>query len=282
MRRALNILSIDVEELYHAEYVRSTVSGRGLEARARVGIEEALRLLEKHGRKATFFFVGEVAERWPDILIELEELGHEIGFHGYSHRPLWEMGPDEFRRELAAFRNILGHACKGFRAPSFSLDMRTSWALRILAENGYSYDSSIFPIRTPLYGLSGAPIKPYRPSLSDPRAEDTNGPLLEFPIAVFKMGPVKLPIGGGFYLRLTPVEAILATIRSLNKKGIPAVIFVHSWELDPQTPIIPLDDPLKTFVTYYNIRMTVKKLSCLISRARFTSFEHYLEETGVA
>ncbi|RLF13694.1 MAG: polysaccharide deacetylase, partial [Thermoprotei archaeon] len=243
MRRALNILSIDVEELYHAEYVRSTVSGRGLEARARVGIEEALRLLEKHGRKATFFFVGEVAERWPDILIELEELGHEIGFHGYSHRPLWEMGPDEFRRELAAFRNILGHACKGFRAPSFSLDMRTSWALRILAENGYSYDSSIFPIRTPLYGLSGAPIKPYRPSLSDPRAEDTNGPLLEFPIAVFKMGPVKLPIGGGFYLRLTPVEAILATIRSLNKKGIPAVIFVHSWELDPQTPIIPLDDP---------------------------------------
>lgn len=281
--KTLNILSVDVEELYHAEYVKRATSSRVLRAtpRARAGVEAALGLLGKHGASATFFFVGEVAEREPGLLDELEEHGHEVGFHGYHHKPLWEMGPHELREELAAFRRLSGRSCRGFRAPSFSISAETAWALGVLAGEGYAYDSSVFPLKTPLYGLPGAPTRPYRPSLADPRLEDEASPLMEFPVTVLELGPLRLPVGGGFYLRLTPARVILAVIRSLNKRGIPAVLFVHSWELDPGTPIVPLEDPLKSLVTYYNIRATAEKLSYLLSKAKFTSFEGYLEALGL-
>jgi len=281
--RASNILSIDVEELYHAEYVRRAASSQVLRARprARIGVEAALKLLRDHGASATFFFVGEVAEREPSLIEELEEEGHEIGFHGYRHKPLWETEPQGFREELSAFKELLRRPCKGFRAPSFSINSETAWALDIIAREGFVYDSSVFPIKTSLYGLPGAPSKPYRPSLIDPRLEDEASPLVEFPITILELGPIKLPVGGGFYLRLTPAWTILAVVKSLNKKGIPAVIFVHSWELDLSTPIVPLGDPLKSFITYYNIKTTGEKLSYLLSRAEFTSFENYLEAQGL-
>jgi len=284
LKRVLNILSIDAEELYHAEYVRSSPSSYFLKRapRARAGIEMAMDILRKHDVRATFFFVGEVAERWPELTEELEEKGHEIGFHGYHHRPLWEMKPDELREEIRSFRSLLGHPCRGFRAPSFSIDMRTTWALRVLVGEGYLYDSSIFPFRTPLYGLPGAPTRPYRPSLSDPRLEDEDSPLLEFPITVGELGPLRIPIGGGFYLRLMPVNIIRTIIKDLNKRGLPAIIFVHSWELDAKTPISPLGSPFKTFITYYNIGATSKKLAYLISSVKFTTFEDYIENTGLA
>lgn len=281
--KILNILSIDVEELYHAEYVRKTASSRILRKRprARAGVEAALRILEERGTNATFFFVGEVAEREPGLLKELEERGHEIGFHGYHHRPLWETSPYEFKEGLVAFKKLLRSSCKGFRAPSFSINVDTAWALNILVREGLIYDSSIFPLKTPLYGLLKAPHRPYRPSLSDPRLEDKTSPLIEFPITVFKLGIFKLPVGGGFYLRLLPVRVILSVIKSLNKKGIPAVIFAHSWELDPNPPVIPLKNLVKSFVTYYNIRATTSKLSYLLSKVEFTSFEGYLETLGL-
>jgi len=278
----LNVISIDVEEIYHAELARRDAPRLklSLKPRALVGVRKALSLLEEHGVHATFFFVGEVAELDPGLPEELEERGHEVGFHGYHHKPLWELSPEGLREEIRAFKRLVQVRCVGFRAPSFSLDLRTSWALRVLAEEGFSYDSSVMPTRTPLYGLPGAPTRPYRPSLSDPRVEDESSPLLEFPATTLGLGPLRLPLTGGFYLRATPVRLLLAVIKRLNRCGLPAVLYVHTWELDPKTPLVPLRGPAKVFATYYSLTSTVRKLKYLLSQARFTSFMDYVERRG--
>ena len=279
----LNVISIDVEEIYHAELVRRDAPHLrvSLKPRALIGVRRALSLLEEHGVHATFFFVGEVAELDPGLPEELEEGGHEVGFHGYHHKPLWELSPEGLREEIRAFRRLVQVRCIGFRAPSFSLDLRTSWALRVLAEEGFSYDSSVMPTRTPLYGLPGAPTRPYRPSLSDPRIEDESSPLLEFPATTLGLGPLRLPLTGGFYLRATPVRLLLAVIRWLNRRGLPTVLYVHTWELDLGTPVVSLRSPVGTFVTYYNLRSVIKKLRYLLSHVRLTSFRDLIEEYGL-
>ena len=280
MGEILNIISVDVEEIYHAEYIRP--SARAVRwSRAPRGVEEALSLLDRLGVEATFFLVGEVVEKHPGLLRAILDRGHEVGFHGYSHKPLWRMTPSEFREELVLAKKVLRRNCKGFRAPSFSLDTRTSWALSILAEEGYIYDSSVFPARTPLYGLPDAPTRPYRPSLFDPRAEDNDAPIIEFPILTLEFNGIRIPLGGGFYLRLFPIELLLKVIHKLNEQGAPAVIYVHSWELDPMTPRIATTSPLKFFVTYYRLGSTSKKLASLLSKGRFTSFRRYLEHEGL-
>ena len=281
--RALNILSVDVEELYHAEYVRASAArwAHLLRPRALEGLNIVLDLLRECKAEATFFFVGEVAEASPGVLEELEGLGHEVGFHGYHHRPLWEMGPEELRDEVRAFRRLSRVRCEGFRAPSFSLDLRTAWALRVLAEEGFTYDSSIFPARTPLYGLPGAPTRPYKPSLSDPRLEDERSPIWEFPATLLELGPLRVPLCGGFYLRLTPADLIVGAVRRLNRHGQPAILYVHVWELDPKAGRVPLQSPWRTFVTYYNLGGVAVKLRHILRRARFTSFRSFMEREGL-
>lgn len=276
----LNIISIDVEEIYHAEYVRP-YAPTNIRPRAPDGVREALFLLDRSGAEATFFVVGEVAERHPGLLSAIRDRGHEVGFHGYSHKPLWRMVPEEFKDELSLAKKVLGRDCRGFRAPSFSLDLKTAWALGVLAEEGYVYDSSLFPARTPLYGLPGTPIVPYRPSLSDPRIMDKEGPIIEFPILTLEIGKIRVPLGGGFYLRLVPISLLVKVIQKLNRRGIPAIVYVHSWELDPRTPKIAIRSPWKFFITYYRIRDVLGKLAYLLSRARFTSFMNYLEHEGL-
>ena len=279
MGEVLNIISVDVEEIYHAEYIRP--GARAVRwSRAPRGVEEALSLLDRLSVEATFFLVGKVVEKHPGLLRAILDRGHEVGFHGYSHKPLWRMTPSEFRKELALAKKVLGRNCKGFRAPSFSLDTRTPWALSILAEEGYIYDSSVFPARTPLYGLPDAPTRPYRPSLFDPRVEDNDAPIIEFPILTLEFNGIRIPLGGGFYFRLFPIELLLKIIHKLNEQGVPAVIYVHSWELDPMTPRIAITSPLKFFVTYYRLGSTSKKLASLLSKGRFTSFRRYLEHEG--
>ena len=184
--------------------------------------------------------------------------------------------------EIRAFRRLAGPSCKGFRAPSFSLDRRTAWALKVLAEEGFSSDSSVFPAKTPLYGLPGAPTRPYRPSLLDPGVEDERSPLLEFPVMTVQLRALRLPLGGGFYMRLAPAEVIIGAIRKLNRRGLPAVLYVHVWELDPRTPRVPLASPWRTFVTYYGLKGTARKLRRILSSARFTSFRGFMEHEGLA
>jgi len=248
-----------------------------------LSFNKALNLIEACNVDATFVVVGEIAERHPEILEKINENQHEIAFHGYYHDPLWVMDADVLRDEVKRYdllvRSITGEKCIGFRAPSYSLDNRTSWALDVLEEQGYIYDSSIFPLKTPLYGISGAPIIPYHPSSRDVTEQDERRRLIEFPALIYPIFGLRIPAAGGFYLRLLPLYIFDRAIRKMNKNDFPAVLTVHPWELDDDTPRLALG-PVKSFVTYYNLKATKRKLKSLTSRFEFTSFRNWIDEYG--
>lgn len=240
-------LSIDLESYWHHEWLRRRVDRSAADDRVLAATEPLLDLLAKRDVRATFFVVGEIIEQHPALIRRIVAAGHELGCHTYTHRPLWEMTEAEFDDELTLFKQALqrclpGLQPRGFRAPTFSLSAATAWALDVLARHGYSYDSSVFPLRNPIYGVSGAPTTPYRPAAnlvdSDPAA-----PLLEWPMTAWRVGPLTLPVCGGIYLRLLPLPLILHGLGAAQKRG-PIVLFLHPWELDPDLPrfALPLRD----------------------------------------
>jgi polysaccharide deacetylase family protein (PEP-CTERM system associated) len=277
-----NILCVDLEDWYHPEYVRPKIVNN-LTERIEQSIEITLELLKKVNVKATFFIVGEIAEAHPRLVRTIAEAGHEVGFHGYYHEPLWVLDPHKFSMELEKFKKLVepitGRRCLGFRAPSYSLDNRTKWAMFVLKEAGLVYDSSVFPFKTPLYGEPTAPKIPYRPSLKDIAQEDKNEQFVEFPALIYHLGGLKIPAAGGFYLRALPSFLLKKAIRQMNKQGSPAVFSFHPWEVDPETPHVKLGFS-KSFITYYNVPVT-EKLSRLISDFKFETFECYMRENDL-
>jgi polysaccharide deacetylase family protein (PEP-CTERM system associated) len=281
----LNALTIDVEDWYHPELVRSRVSLAGdTEPQIEDSTRALLNLLRQRGAKATFFVVGEVAQRHPQLVQEIVAEGHELGCHGMSHRPLWQMTPDEFQSELRQFAATMSSTVPeaeivGFRAPTFSLDNRTRWALTVLGNLGYHYDSSIFPFRTPVYGVGGGPLEPYRPSLSDVAVADGQGPLLEFPMSVWSWAGLRVPICGGFYLRSLPFQFILSCLRQINHRRQPFVIYVHPWETFADTPRLALP-PVSRLITYYNLKDMMARLTRLLDAFCFAPMRTVLETLG--
>jgi len=270
----MNILSIDVEEIFHAEYARH-LRGKDVTYRTPISIPLILEFLEDYDVKATFFIVGELAEKFPEVLKMIIDSGHEVAFHGWSHVPLRELNQEAFRREVVRFKELVPD-CIGFRAPSFSLNNNTRWALKVLKEQGFRYDSSIFPTWTPLYGVYGAPQKPYMPSIDDVAREgNPNYGLIEFPLPVYNFLGLRLPIAGGFWLRILNLSFIKNGIRKLNREGTPAIVYVHSWELDTETPKLRLS-PWRSFVTYHNINKTRGALGDLLVNFDFISFAEYI------
>lgn len=274
----MNILTIDLEDWYHPEYVKGSVS-TDEEQHIQSSSNRTLGLLRKYQANATFFVVGQIAEQHPNIIETIDEQGHEIAFHGYYHKPLWETDAEGLRREIRKFNLLLDGRCKGFRAPSFSLSNSTKWALDVLEEAKYLYDSSIFPCRTPLYGVSGAPTEPYKISHEDVTKNDEKGTLWEFPVLTYPLLGLRIPVSGGFYLRTFPLGLIKKAIQKMNKQDQPAVIYVHNWELDPETPKRNLG-LYKSYVTYHNIEKTEKKLEQLLGDFTFLNFRDYMEERG--
>lgn len=272
-----NILSIDVEEIFHAEYAKHMRISRQFEYRTPSNIPLILDFLKDLNVTATFFIVGELAEKFPETIKMISEEGHEIAFHGLYHEPLWRLTPKKFAKELRIFKSYYPN-CIGFRAPSFSLNNSTRWALKVLKENGFLYDSSVFPAWSPLYGVPNAPIKPYKPSLSDLTVEDRNELLWEFPLTVCSILKLRIPAAGGFYLRFMP-SIVKIAIRKLNNYQIPAIIFVHSWELDPYSPKLNLG-LYKSFVTYYKIDKVSTLLEKLLKEFKFINFREYMELLG--
>jgi len=276
-----NALSIDLEDWFHPLLVQPFL--RDVERVSRVvdASGPLLELLDRHDVRATFFCVGEILEHHPELIREINGRGHEIGFHGMTHRPLWDLTPTEFETEVRDFEGltarVLGQerSVRGFRAPTFSLDAKTTWALPILARFGYSYDSSVFPMRGPLYGVPAAPVSPYRVSAEDPGAIDANSPLLEFPPAVCEVMGMRIPVGGGFYLRLLPLP-MLAKLLELINRDRPFVLYVHPWETDPATPRMNLK-PLARFATYHGLGSTLAKLDRLLTRFRFTTVDKVIQ-----
>jgi len=277
----LNALTIDVEDWYHPELVRQHVPSEQRLPQVEQSTRALLDLLCDHACKATFFLVGEVVKRHPQLVEAILAEGHELGCHGMSHQPLWLLTPDQFRSELEEFSSVLSEVAAGvhvigFRAPTFSLDNRTRWALPILADFGYHYDSSIFPSRTPLYGVTGCPLSPYRPSVEDVTVADERGPVVEFPMSVWTWAGLRLPVGGGFYLRALPLAFVRACLRQINQQR-PFAIYVHPWEAYVDTPRVRLP-LLSRWVTYYNIGATRRKLETLLGSFSFAPMKVVLEE----
>jgi polysaccharide deacetylase family protein (PEP-CTERM system associated) len=207
-----------------------------LPARIEASASLLLDLLAEVGIHATFFILGDVARRQPQIVRRIAEMGHELASHGFSHRPVHHLTPDEFRRDLDKTRQLVGDIAgagvTGFRAPYFSIDQRCLWAFEILEQAGYQYDSSVFPLKTILYGYSGASRIPYRP-LPD-------ASLVEYPLSTLRLLGRNLPVSGGFYNRMLPYRIIRWSLRTLNRQGIAAILYLHPWELDMHQPRIPV------------------------------------------
>ncbi len=278
-------LSIDLESYWHAELLRGHIDRMRSDDRLLAVVPPLLELLASRGVLATFFVVGEVIDRHPELVQRIAAAGHEIGCHTYSHRPLWELDEASFAAELAQFaaavqRHLPGIHAAGFRAPTFSLNPSTAWALPVLAEYGYRYDSSVFPMKTPLYGVPGCPAYPYRPA-PDLRHDDPQSPLWEWPMTAWRVGRLTIPVCGGFYLRALPLWLIVHGLRAAQKQG-PIVVYLHPWELDADIPRLPLrlQDRL---ITYTHVGQSMwQRLRTLLDAFRFGRMIDVLTEVAAS
>ena len=274
----MNLLGIDFEEWYHPELIKPNIGKKEKKLIVTKGIDKILEWLNDNNTYATFFVVGELLEKEPSLFDKIISNGHEIGFHTMQHNRLNEKGfQEKFKTELDLFDKLTSGKSRGFRAPTFSLNKNTSWAIDYLIQKKYLYDSSIVPAKTNMYGEPGAKISPYHISSKNILNEDKNSPLLEFPILTTKIFGKKIPAGGGFFLRFLPLKIIENGIKKYEKLQIPSTFYIHSWELTPELmPSLPL--PFKDkFVTYHNLSNALPKMGKLLKKFEFTSFERYLK-----
>jgi len=272
----MNILGIDFEEWFHPQLVQNHLNGLQRTRSIINGIDKILDLLRQNDTQATFFVVGEILEHEPSLLDKIIENGHEIGFHTMYHKSLNSETKEKFSDAIKKFAKLTNGRSKGFRAPTFSLNYDSAWAVDALAENNYIYDSSIVPAKTTMYGFSNAERKPYRISSSLLEKNNIDGKIWEFPLAVGKFIGKTVPTAGGFYLRLLPIKIIKNSIVEYEKQNIPATFYIHSWELTPELmPKIPM--PIKDrFITYHNIGKVPSKMNDILKLFEFTSFERYI------
>jgi len=231
----LNYLTIDFEEWYQGLTSTSTriLDWNSFEKRIQVASSWLLKTLGEAKVKATFFIVGKVARENPEIVRKIFEEQHEIGLHGYYHQNISTMNREEFRKDLAENIIFIEQACGkrpvGFRAPYFSFGEKTNWAWEVLAQLGILYDSSIFPVSTPLYGMPKAKREPHEVSTK-------YGTVWEFPMTTVRMAGVNLPFSGGFYFRTLPYVLVRGLTSHLNSSGRPVIFYFHPWEFDPDHP----------------------------------------------
>ena len=260
--------TVDVEEYFQVAALAPFVpraSWEGIPTRLHVGMSKLLDLLDEHGARGTFFVLGWVAERHPALVRRLAASGHEVASHGWGHERVTTLSPDQFRASVRdskrALEDLAGAPIHGYRAPSFSIVRGGEWALDILVEEGYRYDSSLYPVRRAGYGYAGGARDPHR-------IETRAGPLEELPPATLRVGPATLPAGGGAYLRLLPYAVIGQSMSSAARRGVPATFYIHPWELDPEQPRLAV--PLLTKVRHYGgLRRTAPLLRRLLTDFRF-------------
>ena len=274
----LNILGIDFEEWFHPELIQNMLTNEKKPFKVINGLDKILELLRKCETSATFFMVGEILEKFPDVLDKILDGGHEIGFHTMHHSRLDSDGfKEKFSKELEKFAILTNNKSKGFRAPTFSLNKKSSWAIDLLEKYNYVYDSSIVPAKSTLYGNPHASTKPYKISSTSLDHELSNAKIIEFPLMVTKFLGKTIPAGGGFYLRTLPFRTIKNAIYEYEKQKIPGVFYIHSWELTPEyMPKIKLSIK-DNFITYHNLDKIPNRMSNLLSNFKFTSFERFIQ-----
>ncbi|MBI5710181.1 MAG: DUF3473 domain-containing protein [Candidatus Eisenbacteria bacterium] len=260
----VNALTIDFEDWYQGLEIPHTDWG-GFEDRIEVSGRRLLAVLAEAGVHATFFVLGRVAERHPELVGEIAAAGHEVATHGWSHTMIYRMEPDVFRDELQRSLRLLeelgGRSVLGHRAPFFSITRQSLWALDILREAGIRYDSSVYPVLNYRYGIEDAPRWPYAIAEGPP-------PLLEFPITTWRVLGRNLPVAGGAYFRIYPYALTRTAFRSINRAGHAAVFYLHPWEIDPGHPRIRV--PRRIAATHYvNLGRTEGRLRRLLGDFRF-------------
>jgi polysaccharide deacetylase family protein (PEP-CTERM system associated) len=258
-----NYLTVDVEDYFQVSAFEKTVGVHNwgkFPSRVVDNTNQILQLFAVHDVKATFFVLGWTAERFPDLIRKIADQGHEIACHGYAHRLVYELTPEEFREDTRKAKSILeqtsGKKVQGYRAPSYSITARSLWALEILEELGFTYDSSIFPIHHDRYGLPSAPRFKYRhPHLN----------LVEYPISTALICGRKIPIAGGGYFRLFPYRFTRWALRRINNcEQQPFIFYFHPWEIDPGQPRMKNISPLSRFRHYVNLSRTSSRLERLL------------------
>lgn len=263
-----NVLCVDLEDWFNANLAQLP---NDLEPERRVeqNTWRLLSIFEEYQVKATFFVVGEVAEKYPDLIREIYKRGHEIGCHSAKHRLIYELSKEEFLEDTHCAKKrleeIIGVPVVSYRAPSWSITEKSFWALEVLDNEGFRFDSSIFPFKNFLYGVKDAPRFLYRTEKYNP-----NSKLTEFPPSTIRILGKNIPFSGGFYLRVLPVFLVSMCVRYLNRQGHPAVMYIHPWEIDPDTPRLKLN-LRDQVIQYWGIKNNYRKLVFLLKHFSFTS-----------
>lgn len=277
-----NAMTIDVEDYFHVAALSSVVkrdTWHQQEYRAEGSTRRLLEILSAQQIKATFFVLGWVARRSPELIREIHRAGHEVACHGMSHQLVYQQTPAEFTAETreakALLEDITGQAILGYRAATYSITPQSLWALDVIEQAGFVYDSSIFPIRHDLYGIPDSPQVPNR--LRTPLGAS----LIEFPISTVRLFGVRLPIAGGGYFRIFPYWLTRAGLSKLNgKMNRPFVFYLHPWEVDPEQP--RLEVGLKSrFRHYTNLSRTASRLNRLVREFRFAPMRDVLGDVGL-
>ncbi len=274
----VNAMSIDVEDYFHVSVFDGIVPRTHwstMESRVIANTERLLDIFAEYDVRSTFFVLGCVGERHSDLVRTIASRGHEIASHGYAHRLVYDQTPasfrDDVRRAKALLEDASGRTVRGYRAPSYSITPRSLWAIDVLVEEGYEYDSSIFPIRHDRYGIPVSDRRPYR-------IHRAAGSLTEVPGSTTRIGPLNLPVAGGGYFRILPYWWTRWGIARVNRvEQRPAVFYLHPWEIDPQQPRLEAGR-LSRFRHYRNLHDTEARLRRLLTDFRFDAIDRLVAE----
>lgn len=275
-------LTVDLEEYFHVSNFADRIEPErwpSLPSRVEDATRRLLDRFDEHACRATFFALGWVAERQPKLVAEIVARGHELACHGYRHELVHALGPQRFREDLRRARRAIedaaGAAVAGYRAPSYSVTARSLWALAILAEEGFRYDSSIFPVRHPSYGIPGFTGELVRLDLGGGLS------IVEFPLTTTRVGPWNLPVAGGAYLRLLPAPLFRWGFRRAVRSGRPAVLYLHPWEIDPDQPRLRAGWQVRVR-HYRNLDRTEERLGRLLAQTPFDTMGGVIEARASA
>ena len=274
----LNALTVDIEEYYHGVEFEAAVPPHErhlLPSRVEMSVTRVLNLLDQHRIHATFFIVGQIAAAHPDMVRRIAAAGHEVACHSNRHELVCGQTPEEFRADIrqakACLETLSGQPVVGYRAPNFSIRREQAWAFDILLEEGFQYDSSVYPIFHDRYGDPDAPRFPY---VLRQQGDET---LVEFPLSTARLFGVNLPIGGGGYFRLLPTTWFRRGIHRVNTRdGQPAIFYFHPWELDPHQPRPPMPWHHR-FRHFVNLERMEAKLYRLLRRVQFAPVSQVLQ-----
>lgn len=279
MNSSAHLLSVDLEDWFTSAYLRHYVKPEECFWQIEESTLPILDLFDRKKVKTTFFVLGAIAEKHPQLIKEIARRGHEIASHGYNHTPLWQLSPAQFRHELQltnkVLQDITGKKVLGYRAAYASLDEKTARIIDILEEEGFEYDSSIFPMKTILYGVNGAPHNTYRISSKNILQHTPGAKIIEIPFSVYRAGILKIPVTGGVYGRLIP-GALLRFLLKQVAADRAVNFYFHPWETYSKTPRIKT--PLfNRFISYYGAGSYLEKIETIIDEFNFVTFEQYLQ-----